>query len=195
MIKHGSSTRWPDDREVGWHYVWSAPCTRRRGAQFYWFSFKTNVDVFSWFGLKTGSYGSCGLASKSLARFPSLSLKTGSCGFVIWPIKSPRQFLSLGLKTKWAMIYQLRHKIDRRMKTAWDTRRDLAACFTWKRVRLGFSSLASRLVEARRGWCTWHHHGGRVKIKLKTDRSRRRAASDSSTPTLPFLLYYVIRAV
>jgi hypothetical protein len=33
---------------------------------------------------------------------------------------------------------------------AWDTRRDLAACFAWKQVALEFPSLASRLVEARR---------------------------------------------
>jgi hypothetical protein len=32
----------------------------------------------------------------------------------------------------------------------WDTHRDLAACFTWKQVGLGFPSLASRLAEARR---------------------------------------------
>jgi hypothetical protein len=34
--------------------------------------------------------------------------------------------------------------------TAWDTRRDLAACFAWKQVWLGFPSLASRLAEAQR---------------------------------------------
>jgi hypothetical protein len=33
--------------------------------------------------------------------------------------------------------------------TVWDTRRDLAACFTWKQVWLEFPSLASRLAEAR----------------------------------------------
>jgi hypothetical protein len=48
----------------------------------------------------------------------------------------------------------------RRMKTAWVIHRDLSACFVWKQVRLEFSSLTSRLVEARRRWCTWHHHGG-----------------------------------
>jgi hypothetical protein len=29
----------------------------------------------------------------------------------------------------------------------WGTRRDLAACFAWKQVRLGFFSLTSRLAE------------------------------------------------
>jgi hypothetical protein len=33
---------------------------------------------------------------------------------------------------------------------AWDMCRDLAACFNWKQVALGFSSLSSKLVEARR---------------------------------------------
>jgi hypothetical protein len=82
-------------------------------------------------------------------RFLGLGLKTGSYGLVIWHIKSLRRFLGLGLKTKWAMLCRLCHKTNRRMKMAWDTRRDLAAYFTWKRVGLGFPSVASRLVEAR----------------------------------------------
>jgi hypothetical protein len=48
--------------------VWSAPCTRRRGARISWFCLKTKVDGFSRFGLKTGGYDSCALASKPLAR-------------------------------------------------------------------------------------------------------------------------------
>jgi hypothetical protein len=95
-------------------------------------------------------------------------------------------FFSLGIKTKWAMVYRLHHKIDGRMKMVRDTRRDLAASFVWKWVRLGFPSLASRLAEAQREWCMWHHRGGRVEIKSKTDGSMRWAASDSSIPTLPF---------
>jgi hypothetical protein len=74
------------------------------------------------------------------------------------------------------------------MKTALDMHRDLAACCTWKQVGLGFSSMATRLAEAWRGCCTWHHRGGRVEMKLKMDGSMRRAASDSSTPTLSFSL-------
>jgi hypothetical protein len=103
-----------------------------------------------------------GLASKPVATvlvvwpqnhslgFPSLGLKTGSYGLVIWPTKSPRWFLGLGLKIKWEMVCQLRHKTDGRMKTARDTHRDLAACFTWKRVRVGFPSFASKLANERR---------------------------------------------
>jgi hypothetical protein len=32
-------------------------------------------------------------------------------------------------------------------------------------------SLASRLMEARRGWCTLYHRRGCVELKLKTDGS------------------------
>jgi hypothetical protein len=41
---HRSGTRWPGSREVGWHRVWSAPCTWRRGAQVSWLSHKTKDD-------------------------------------------------------------------------------------------------------------------------------------------------------
>jgi hypothetical protein len=73
--------------------------------------------------------------------FPGSSLKTGSSGLVIWASKSPRRFLGLGLKTLWASVCQLCHKTDGGRSTR-DTRRDLAACFTWKQVWLGFSTLA-----------------------------------------------------
>jgi hypothetical protein len=160
MVKHKSDTRWPDDREVGWCYMQFAPCIRRRGAWVSWFSLKTKVDSFYRFGLKIGGYGSCGLTSKPLAWVFGLGLKIGSRGLVIWPTKLLRWFLGLCLKIMWAMIYRLCHKTDGRMKTAWDTRRDL-----------GVFSLLSRLADARCGWCTWHHHGGHVKMKLKMDRS------------------------
>jgi hypothetical protein len=54
-----------------------------------------------------------------------------------------------------------------------DKCRDLAACFAWKRVRLGFSSLASRLAEVWHRWFTWHHRRGCMEMKLKTDGSMR----------------------
>jgi hypothetical protein len=125
MVKHRSNTRWLDDREVGLCYVGSAPCTRRHGAQVSWFGLKTKVDGFSRFGLKTGNYGLVVLASK-------LS----------------RQFFGLDFKIKWATVYQLCHKTNRRMKTVRDRRQDLVACFTWKQDGVGFPNLTSRLVEA-----------------------------------------------
>jgi hypothetical protein len=151
--------------------------------------------------------GSSSLASKPVATvlliwpqnhslgFSGLGLKTCSYSLVIGPTKSPRWFLGLGLKTKWAMVCRLRHKTEERMKTAWDMCRDLANCFAWKRVWLRFPSLASILAQARRGWYMWHRHGGHMEMKPKTNMSMRWAASDPSTPTLPFLLYWAIRAV
>jgi hypothetical protein len=150
---------------------------------------------------KPRSTVSLGLASKPVATvfvvwpqnhslgFPNLGIKTGSCSLVIWPTKLLRWFLGLGIKTKWAIICRLRHKTDCRMKMAQDTCRDLAACIAWKQARLGFPSLASRLVEARHGCCMLHHRGDCVEMKSKMAGSMRRAASDSSTSPLSFSLY------
>jgi hypothetical protein len=65
--------------------------------------------------------------------FPGLGIKTGSSGVVIWASKSPRRFLGLCLKTKWASVCRLRHKTDG-VRSARDTRRDLAACLVSKQV-------------------------------------------------------------
>jgi hypothetical protein len=73
--------------------------------------------------------------------FPDLGIKTDRSGLVIWALKSLRRFLGLDLKTKRALVYRLRHKTDGG-KSARDTRRDLAACLTWKQVWPGFLSLA-----------------------------------------------------
>jgi hypothetical protein len=73
--------------------------------------------------------------------FPGLGLKTSSSGLVIYASKSPQWFLGLGLKTKQALVCRLHHKTVGG-RSAWDTRRDLAACFTWKQVWLRFPSLA-----------------------------------------------------
>jgi hypothetical protein len=80
------------------------------------------------------------LAMTNIGGFPGLGLKTSSYGLVIWASKTPRRFFGLGLKTKWVMVCRLHHKTDE-SRMAQDTRRDLATCFTWKRVGLGFLSL------------------------------------------------------
>jgi hypothetical protein len=95
---------------------------------FSWFSLKTSGDGFSRFGLKTGGDG-----------FSWFGLKIGGGGYP-----------DLGIKTKWASVCRLRLKTNGRMKTVWDTLQDPAACFTWKRVGLGFPSCVSKLVEERR---------------------------------------------
>jgi hypothetical protein len=41
---HRSGTRWPDDREVGWRRVRSAPDTWRLGACVSWLNLKIKVD-------------------------------------------------------------------------------------------------------------------------------------------------------
>jgi hypothetical protein len=126
-----------------------------------WLDLKTTGTFFSGFASKSVATISSGLTSKPVVGFlvepqnqggggfPGLGLKTGSYGLMIWASKSLRQFLGLSLKTKHALVCWLCHKTDGRA-TAWDTRRDLAACFVWKQVGLGFPSLASRLSEARR---------------------------------------------
>jgi hypothetical protein len=114
---------------------------------------KPVVTVFSSLASKLVATISPGLASKPAVGFlvepqnqggggfPGLGLKIGSSGLVIWALKSSRWFLSFALKTKWASVCRLRHKTDRG-RSARDTRRDLAACFLWKQIWLGFPSLA-----------------------------------------------------
>jgi hypothetical protein len=107
-----------------------------------WFDLKTTWTVFSSLTLKLVAMVSPALASKSAVSFlvepqnqggggfPGLCLKTGSSGFVICDSKSSRRFLGLGLKIKQASVFRLCHKTDR-ARSAWDTRRDLAACLVW----------------------------------------------------------------
>jgi hypothetical protein len=106
---------------------------------------KSAVTVFSSLASKLVVTFSPGLASKPAVGFlvepqnqggggfPSLGLKTGNFGLVIWASKSPQRFLGLGLKIKRASVCRLCHKTDGG-RSAWDTRRDLVACFTWKQV-------------------------------------------------------------
>jgi hypothetical protein len=97
----------------------------------------------SWFGLKTkgdgllvvwpqnhwDSFSQFGLKIDG-NRFPGLGLKTDNYSLMIWASKSPRRFLGFDLKTKRATVCRLCHKTDGRIKTVWDTYRDLVACFT-----------------------------------------------------------------
>jgi hypothetical protein len=124
---------------------WSSTCQvlggrtiqRRRGARVSWLSLKTKVDSLSVVWLQNHWFG-----------FTGLGLKTGSYSLVIWTSKSLRRFLGFGPQNY--VGYGLLVAPQNRRE---DTRRDLAACFAWMQVGLGFSSLASRLVEARHRWC------------------------------------------
>jgi hypothetical protein len=114
---------------------------------------KPAAMVFVGLASKPVAAVSLGLASKLVVAFlvepqnqggggfSGLVLKTDSSSLMIWTSKSPRRFLGLGLKTKWAYVCQLHHKTDGG-RSERDTCRDLAACFTWKQVWLGFPSLA-----------------------------------------------------
>jgi hypothetical protein len=62
-------------------------------------------------------------------------------------------------------------------ETTRDTRRDLAAYLIAKQVGLGVPSLASKLADARCGWCTWLHRGGRVEVKQKMTGSMASGAT------------------
>jgi hypothetical protein len=117
---------WPQNHSDGFHRFG----LKTGGDGFWRLGLKAYCDGLLQFGLKTGGGG-----------FSQFYLKIGSSGLLIWTSKSPRRFLDLVLKTKWALVCRLRHKIDGGW-SAWDTHRDLAACFTWKQVWLGFSSLA-----------------------------------------------------
>jgi hypothetical protein len=141
---------------------------RTGGDDFWRFGLKTYCDGFLWFGLKTcgNSFLQLGLKTGGDG-FSRFGLKIGSSGLVIWTSKSPRWFLGLGLKTKQASVCRLRHKTDGG-RSAWDTRQDLAARFTWKQVWLGFPSLAWRMAEAQR----------RVVHVAQSWRLRRRQAED-----------------
>jgi hypothetical protein len=114
---------------------------------------KPVATVFSSLASKLVAMVSPGLASKPVVGFLvepqnqggggflGLDLKTGSFGLMIWASKSLRRFLGFGLKTKWALIFWLCHKTNGG-RSVRDTCRDLAACFTWKQVWLGFPSVA-----------------------------------------------------
>jgi hypothetical protein len=99
---------------------------------------KPAATVFFGFASKPVAMVFSSLASKLVVTVsPDLTSKPAALS---WASKSPRRFLGLGLKTNQTSVYRLRHKTDGG-RSAWDTHRDLAVCFTWKQVCLGFFSL------------------------------------------------------
>jgi hypothetical protein len=114
---------------------------------------KLVVTVFGGLASKPTATVFDGLASKPAVTIFRFGPQNRQMRFGDLASKSLRWFLCLGLKTNQATVYRLSHKTDGRAM-AWDTRRDLAACFVWKQVGLGFPSLASRLAEAR--WWVVH---------------------------------------
>jgi hypothetical protein len=138
---------------------------------------KPAAMVFSALALKPVAMIFSSLASKLVAMvFSSLASKlvaTVSPGLASKPVMDfliePQHqggggFSGLGLKIKWASVCRLRHKTDRG-RSVRDTRQDLAACFTWKQV------WPEDWQKHDDGWCTWHHHVGCIRVKLKIDGS------------------------
>jgi hypothetical protein len=165
----GLSVVWPQNHWDGLSVVWH----QNHWDGFLRFDLKTDGGGFLRFSLKSVAMIFSGLVSKLVVGFLiepqnqggggffSLGLKTDSYGLVIWVSKSPRLFLCLGLKIKQVTVCRLRHKTDGSVM-AWDTHRDLAACFTWKQVGLVFSNLPQDWRSRDDGWYTWHHRGGYV---------------------------------
>jgi hypothetical protein len=103
MIRHKSSTQWPDDREIGWRRVQSVSYTwRRREARVFQFS------------LKTGGYGLsvvwpqkyCDnffvwVSKQSGMRFVSLRLKTDERIKTVWGHTSTSDGLLLVMPQNW----------------------------------------------------------------------------------------------
>jgi hypothetical protein len=144
--------------------VRSTPCTRRRGARVSWFSLNTKVNGFSRFGLKTGGYGSCGLASKPLAWVSRF-----------WPQNRQLRFGDLAHKITAIISWfgtqnQVGYGLSIASQNRWEDEDGVghtsrsSGLLHLDASRLGFPSLASRLVEARHGWCTWYHHRGHVEM-------------------------------
>jgi hypothetical protein len=160
------------------------------------FASKLVVTVFSSLASKLVATVSPSLASKPAVGFlvqpqnqggggfPDLGLKTGSTSLAIWASKSPRRFLGLDLKIRWASVCRLCHKTDGR-RSVWDTHRDLAACFMWKQVWLGFPSLARRLAKARRRVV----HVAPLRRLHRRQVEYGRAVSDPASLPLPFSMY------
>jgi hypothetical protein len=145
----GLSVVWAQNHRDDFSSVW---ISKSMATFCEWFGLKTTRTVFSGLASKTAATVSSDLASKLVVGFLvkpqnqggrgflGLDLKTNSYDLVIWASKSPRRFRGLSLKTKWASVCRLRHKTDGG-RSARDTHRDLAACFAWKQVWLGFTSL------------------------------------------------------
>jgi hypothetical protein len=105
-MSHMLGTQWPGDRE-GWLTL-CAVCT-------------IHVETRSaGFLVEPQNQGGGG--------FNRLSLKTDSYDLMICALKLQRRIFGLGLKTEQTSVCRLRYKTDERAM-AWDTRRDLAACF------------------------------------------------------------------
>jgi hypothetical protein len=150
---------------------------------------------FSQFGLKTGCYGSCGLASKPLSRvflsgpqnwqlrFHDLAHKINA--IVSW--FGPQNHVGYDLLD----VTQSRWEDEDSMGHAPRSTDLLRLEASWARVfqsSLKTGRGTARMVHMA---LSWRSRG----YDAKDRQVDARAASVSSTPTLPFLLYWAIRVV
>jgi hypothetical protein len=84
-----------------------------------------------------------GLASKSIARVCRFGPQNRQLQFGDLAHKITVTVAWFGPQNHVGFGWLVAPQNQRRMKTVRDTRRDLAPCFAWKQVRLGFPSLAS----------------------------------------------------
>jgi hypothetical protein len=124
---------------------------------------------------KPSTTGFFSLASKLVAMV-SLGLASKSAdGFLVEPQnQGGRGFFGLVLKTGSSGLMIWASKSPRRF---------LGLC-----LKIIWALVCRLRYKTDGGWCTWHHHGGCVRDKLKTDESIRRAASDPDILPLSFSL-------
>jgi hypothetical protein len=139
----------------------------------------------------------------------SVHMETRSMGFLVEPQNQGRCVSQFGPQNRQLQFGDLTHKII--VTVSWFGLQNqvgdglsVAPENRWVEDGAGHASRSTDLLHLKAsrarvpslpqnwwrsddGWCTWHHHRDCVKMNLKTDGSMRRATSDFSTPTLPFL--------
>jgi hypothetical protein len=131
----------------------------------------------------------------------TVHMEMRSTDFLVEPQNRQVQFNDLGLKiivtVSWfepqnqaGYGFSVASQNRREDNLTWDTCRDLAACFTCKQVVLGFRSLVSRLIEARR-WVV-HVASSRRLHRVETEDGRV-DATECIRPFYPKItVFYVL---
>jgi hypothetical protein len=176
MVKLRLGTRWLGDREVGWRRVRSAPCTWRRGARVSCLSLKTKVGFLGWASKLRSTVSRFGPQNRQLW-FGDLGLKiTASASWF-----EPQNQTDYNL----LVTPQNRGEDD----SARGTRRDLAACFAWNQVTLGFLSVTSRLAVAQ--WRVVHVTSSRRMYWVEAEDRRVDATGCIRLFYPNFIIFYI----
>jgi hypothetical protein len=134
---------------------------------------KLVATVFSVLASKPVEMVSPGLPSKSVARVSQFGPQNRQLWFVDLCLKITTTVSWFEPQNQAGFGLSVASQNRREDAAAWDTPRDLAACFAWKQVGLGFPSLPQNWRRSDGGWYMWHHRGSRMRIKLKMDGSMR----------------------